>query len=571
MQQKTEKFSIRDILIPLAFIVLSICANAIFPLKDLWYHESLTRALGSWVFWPTTLFFPGQELVPNEQIRYYIITLPPINLIVAWIETLGLFLLLALICGLYVLVLRRLANRISLKMMLALTVLIALPWIFTGVLPSSDVFSYIAYARIGVIYHLNPLTNVPIAIKHDAIYQYLYWKAQPSAYGPTWVLLTCGLQLLLLALGNSQVIGMLIALKVFALMMHLGSTLLLWIIIGRLQQIFNLAQPGLRSLLVLAFAWNPLLIFESTLNAHNDTTLLFLLLLTLWFFVRNQSRYDLLFAAIAFALTVCLKVYCLILLPGFLFYLWAQNSRKVRQIAILGAGFLVTCLLLYGPFWNNGKILNVITVNPAASRNINNPLELISQVVNSILKDFGLPTELFGSTTFENILHTLSLLAFVVLYALFCWRSYKNLDTTRSFVGLLRWLTFAWLFYCLLGATWFWPWYTTIFFGLFALLQSCLEAKPVSPSASTLERIWLIWQPNVNYAWTFTLLTSYVFYASAPQFTFIPGLVGFQIAFFRGLWIWSLPGLTLYRNYRQLKAGQHSPEAIAARERVEIA
>ena len=41
-------------------------------------------------------------------------------------------------------------------------------------------------------------------------------------------------------------------------------------------------SPRLRALAILAFAWNPLLLFEAAVNAHCDTTILFFVLLALW-------------------------------------------------------------------------------------------------------------------------------------------------------------------------------------------------------------------------------------------------------------------------------------------------
>ncbi len=64
--------------------------------------------------------------------------------------------------------------------------------------------------------------------------------------------------------------------------MHLGSTQLLWVLSGGLQRLHGSISPRLRALAILAFAWNPLLLFEAAVNAHCDTTILFFVLLALW-------------------------------------------------------------------------------------------------------------------------------------------------------------------------------------------------------------------------------------------------------------------------------------------------
>ncbi len=65
--------------------------------------------------------------------------------------------------------------------------------VFVGpVLISTDVFSYIAYARMGVEHAINPYTHGPIAIVHDPVYQYVGkdWKHVATAYGPLYTLLS---------------------------------------------------------------------------------------------------------------------------------------------------------------------------------------------------------------------------------------------------------------------------------------------------------------------------------------------------------------------------------------------
>ena len=55
---------------------------------------------------------------------------------------------------------------------------------------SQDVFSYVAYARLGVEHDLNPYEHAPADIPGDAIYPYAGSKDATSAYGPLFTLLT---------------------------------------------------------------------------------------------------------------------------------------------------------------------------------------------------------------------------------------------------------------------------------------------------------------------------------------------------------------------------------------------
>jgi hypothetical protein len=91
--------------------------------------------------------------------------------------------------------------------------------------------------------------------------------------------------------------------------------------------------------------------------------------------------------------------------------------------------------------------------------------------------------------------------------------------------------------YCALGSPWFWSWYLVTFFGLFALVES------ITP--------WNNWRaqrlPLAVRLLVFSMLSLYCFYAWAPAHTSLPGLPGFAWGDLRGLCIWAIPLLALYR------------------------
>ncbi len=65
--------------------------------------------------------------------------------------------------------------------------------VFVGpILISTDVFSYIAYARMGVEHGLNPYLHGPASISHDPVFLYVGhdWRRTATAYGPLYTLLS---------------------------------------------------------------------------------------------------------------------------------------------------------------------------------------------------------------------------------------------------------------------------------------------------------------------------------------------------------------------------------------------
>ncbi|MEX2193794.1 MAG: polyprenol phosphomannose-dependent alpha 1,6 mannosyltransferase MptB [Thermoleophilaceae bacterium] len=86
---------------------------------------------------------------------------------------------------------------------------------------SQDVFSYIAYARLGVEHGLGPYTHAPLDIPLDPVFPFAGSKDAVSVYGPVFTLLTYPLSPL-------GVPGALWVLKVVAALASLGVVALVW-------------------------------------------------------------------------------------------------------------------------------------------------------------------------------------------------------------------------------------------------------------------------------------------------------------------------------------------------------
>jgi len=220
-------------------------------------------------------------------------------------------------------------------------------------------------------------------------------------------------------LGTKAILPMLLGLRLLGLVTHLGSTLLIWSIGGHLQREFGTISSEKRLLATLAFAWNPLLLFEACVNAHNDSTVLFLILLSLWFLVRHPFQAqvgNLLSATAILAIATCLKLNVALLFPGLLLFLWAQqpptNQRvgarvypsrlalalraRLIQLSLTLATYGGIIILLYAPFWQNGAYLKVFQVNPGTIRNINSLPYFLTRIFNII-------TSILGSLLAPNI------------------------------------------------------------------------------------------------------------------------------------------------------------------------
>ncbi len=161
--------------LPIVFLLTMVCAffvlDAVLPLQDLMFSDALLAHLGKWPLLPAHILFPRFPVV-QMRIDKHVPTV--IMLARSWKETgllLGVFLVLF---GLYLLALRFLSRVITFRYILISTFLLAIICVLIPVVTSSDVYSYIAYARMGVIYHLNPLTAIPLKISADPVFPHLY-------------------------------------------------------------------------------------------------------------------------------------------------------------------------------------------------------------------------------------------------------------------------------------------------------------------------------------------------------------------------------------------------------------
>ena len=138
--------------------------------------------------------------------------------------------------------------------------------VFAGpILLSTDVFSYIAYARMGVEHGINPYLHGPAAISHDPVFHYVGqdWKHVATAYGPLYTLLSYPLAPL-------GVKGALWGMKLVALLASVGTLALIW----RCARVRGL-DPVLA---LLAVGANPLYVIYGLGGAHNDLIMLLLMM-----------------------------------------------------------------------------------------------------------------------------------------------------------------------------------------------------------------------------------------------------------------------------------------------------
>ncbi len=199
------------------------------------------------------------------------------------------------------------------------------------ILLSHDVYSYVDYARLGVVHDLNPYTHPPAAAPFDPAYARVTWIDATSAYGPLFTLLTYPLAWLPVWLAVA-------ALKATAAL----SVLAIALVVARVAP-----SRGVSPTAAAAFvALNPLVLIHVVGGAHNDG--LAMLLATVGIAAMLNAREA--SAGAAFVAAFAIKPPAALAAP-FAFVAAARSQHFPRhdpEKAAIGAGAKPSAWLLAG-------------------------------------------------------------------------------------------------------------------------------------------------------------------------------------------------------------------------------
>ncbi len=240
----------------------------------------------------------------------------------------GLSVALALLVGSYLVALAC-AGAISLRVALGAVVLANLAFTLGPTLVSTDVFGYIAYAREAAAHGVNPYLSAPASIPHDPILQFVYWKGQPSPYGPLFTILS-------LPLGLTSPALALWSYKALAG----AASIALALLAAAIAQ-----DRGLNPARAAVFVGiNPVLLFYAVSGAHNDLLAALLVALAALLVLRGREAAGGAAAVAALAIKVTLGLALPFLLIG------ARRRRAAATGMALGfAAVGIPSLLLFGP------------------------------------------------------------------------------------------------------------------------------------------------------------------------------------------------------------------------------
>jgi hypothetical protein len=176
-------------------------------------------------------------------------------------------------------------HRLAVPLVVGATLVFQLTLLWLPGIFSQDVFSYIAYGRVAAEYGLNPYVWPPSALPHDDVVAWVatVWRTYPAPYGPLWL----DVQWLMARIfGQAPIADQALAYRALANALLLGNLGLAWALFGR---VGAFAGRRHRTAALAALAWNPLVLFETSANAHNDVLMVTFSLGAVWLCVASRG------------------------------------------------------------------------------------------------------------------------------------------------------------------------------------------------------------------------------------------------------------------------------------------
>jgi len=235
-------------------------------------------------------------------------------------------LLVAMVAG-YLIAVRR-ASALGARTVLGAIVLLHLIALLAPPLLTTDVFSYVAYGRLGALHGIDPYVAAPIRVPHDAIYPWVGWRHARSAYGPLFTLLTYPLA----AIGIAPAVW---TLKLVAALSSLGCVALVWrtALVRRIDPVRAVALVGL----------NPVLLIWVVAGAHNDLLMMLAMSAAVALAVTGREAAG----AAAAVVGAAVKVSSVLILP-FLVLGSARRGRAVTGAVVAAAAVGLGAVLVFG-------------------------------------------------------------------------------------------------------------------------------------------------------------------------------------------------------------------------------
>ncbi len=193
---------------------------------------------------------------------------------------------------------------------------------------SHDIFNYMFDARIVTKYFSNPYFFSAQDFPGDLWVRFMHWTHRTYPYGPTWLLSSLPFSFL----GFGKFVLTLFNFKLMFTAFYFGNIYLIYKILHKISPEHSLLGATFYSL-------NPLILIETLMSPHNESQMLFFLLLAIYLMFVKKNQFA---AVISLLFSAGIKFITIILLPIFIFSEKIIEKHKIN-------GFLKLIFLLLLP------------------------------------------------------------------------------------------------------------------------------------------------------------------------------------------------------------------------------
>ncbi|MBI2862899.1 MAG: hypothetical protein HYX89_08760 [Chloroflexi bacterium] len=352
---------------------------------------------------------------------------------------------------LYLLALRAAAKEQKtshLPLILIFTGLFGFSLLFVPAAFSSDIYGYIFYGRMMTVYDANPLAVPPQNYPNDPFFANVYWRHLPAVYGPIWLLLDAALS----HFGGPTLIGQIMAFRIAAVALHWADAVLIWATLSRL-------APRWREAGTLLYAWNPLVLFEYGISAHNGGMMIFFTVLAVNLWARSRPWW----ALASLSLAALTKLTAGLFLPVIVIWLVVRERSWIGRLVALGRAvgvMAVVAIISYAPFWEGIATFRGII---GSSRLMENSLlELLWPAALNLGRALDLEPLRNWAPQIPYIARGIAGLGFVIWLLVASWRG-------RGLHQLIQLWCWALFVFIVVVAPWYWPWYANLLVAVAAL------------------------------------------------------------------------------------------------------
>lgn len=320
---------------------------------------------------------------------------------------------------------------------------------------AADLFDQVFRARELAVYGQNPFALMPDnpLFAADPFRPFVGgWAHTTSPYGPVWELLAAATA----RLAGADLWRALLFFKGLVVLAYAGSCILVYATLRRLRPAW--AARGL-----LFFAWNPLLLWETAGNGHNDMVMILFTLLSCYLLARGDRA--VLLAPAALALAALSKFVPALLLPPMLAAIWqiyspagrhparprAAWAGAVRAVVVAGAGFLLVAVVLYLPFW-----VGPSTIGALARQDL-----FTASIANSLKDTLAGPLGLGEARAMNLVRQGSTWLVSVWVLGTVAWLLLRTRPGDHGAIldAMFRAAYSIFFVYLVFGTLWFQPWY----------------------------------------------------------------------------------------------------------------